>query len=349
MFRTFILTVGCALTLLVCLAFANSNPVLVSRVPLHVHKKKNRILNIDNLELKNFHYGINNNSIIFDDLDVNHFNRTSTLFDLQAMVDHCHLIYNSQLNKSQLTMDKPKVDVDIHRVGKIWFGQESFSVEKMISILANKAGQQQTTVHDLSLSLSHKKYGKDMNIIFHSDADSASNKFHTYGPISTNLKISGINIAALEKLMKHSRKITKIIRVSPRHSEEITSDLLPLVARGLQIHLDTLKMESDVGELQAHASLIIPKQPFLEKPSFAYMLLTMKLDVHIKVSQAMLQQILEDYYRSMLKKAHLSEKTASKRAQEQIKAWADAKIIVAKGDNYQLDLQYSHATMSLNK
>ena len=51
----------------------------------------------------------------------------------------------------------------------------------------------------------------------------------------------------------------------------------------------------------------------------------------------------------MLKKAKLSQKTAKDRAQEQIKAWLDSKIIVLKDNNYQLDLTYAHATMTLNK
>ena len=249
-------------------------------------------------------------------------------------------------------MDEPEVNIAIQRIGDLWYGQESFATDKLHSIIINKAGEHPANIHDLSVKISHKRQGKNLHIIFDSVAKSASNKFHSYGPVETKLEISGLNIAALEKLIKHSKhskKITKMILTSSKHPDRASSGILPLLAKGLQIKLNTLEMESNVGELHANASLIIPKQPSTEKPNFAYILLTMKLNVHVTASKVMLQQILEDYYKSMLKKAKLSQKTAKDRAQEQIKAWLDSKIIVLKDNNYQLDLTYAHATMTLNK
>ena len=302
--------------------------------------------------MKNFHFSDGKNSFLVDDLDIEHLNITHILFDLEGQADHLQMNAVVKAHPDQtlaLTYDSPKVDLSIKKSGKLWYGEESFLADKMIALVTNKAKQQQATIKDFSMHANQTQKNGRYNITFDTKADSFSNGLHEYGPVETKFSITGLDIAVLEKLLDHPNKITKAVTKRGKHITDFSNDLLPLLAQGLQVNMQTLRVESNVGDLQFQASLDIPKQPSEQKPSFAYILLTMKLNVHLLASQPMLQQIMEDYYRSVLKQAHLSEKTVKERAQQQIKAWVDSNILQRDGSNYSLNLKYANAVMSLNK
>lgn len=197
-----------------------------------------------------------------------------------------------------------------------------------------------------------------------------------YGPFALKLDAKNLDLTGLAKLRDELQQLeSQTAAPTKSQMKDYLSTMMQLAGKGLDINIEKLDLTVPEGQVQATAHMVV--NPIAGQVNNPLMLLAnLSINLGVQMPKALVQQLTEAWIdserahfaakqpeatsKSTSDKANSSAKestktpvvkpqmTVAEQASKQIKQWLDQSVLVATGDDYQLNISFKQMQLLIN-